>query len=159
MTLVRWESMAEPRSHLQPIALPGNRQVPEHAIRERTSTSGGPGGQHANRSATGVELAVLVHSLPLTAAEHEQLTTRLGARISADGWVSVRVQTERSQLQNRREARTRMQSLLAGALHRRRIRRPTSVPPSVDRARLEHKRQRSSLKRLRSWRPGADGDD
>lgn len=140
------------------ISLPGNRRVPDHAIRERATTSGGPGGQHANRSATCIELSVLVHALPLSEQEHARLTARLANRISVDGWISVRVSSERSQLRNRSEARDRMEQLLRTGLQQRRRRIATKTPRSAVEGRLEAKRRTSALKRLRGWRGNASDD-
>jgi ribosome-associated protein len=99
---------------------------------------------------------VLVSALPLSESELAYLSEQLAHRISADGWVSVRSKTSRSQLANRGEARVRMTALLADALHRDRPRSNTRVPRSQTRARLEGKKRRGIVKRLRGTKSSDD---
>jgi ribosome-associated protein len=110
----------------------------------RFTPSGGPGGQHANRSATRAEVTFDIANSPsLTEPQRNRLLTKLGPvlRIAADD--------ERSQLRNRTLALERLRSRLVGALHEPRQRRATRPSRGAVERRLQAKRQRSALKRHR----------
>jgi ribosome-associated protein len=129
--------------------------IPERELRWRFDTSGGPGGQHANRSATRVELSFdLARSDHVDADTKARMLRRLGRR-AADGIVSVSVDSTRSQHRNRQLARQRLAELLTDATKRPRSRRRTRVPRSAKRRRQKAKQRRSETKRLRR-RPDAD---
>lgn len=117
----------------------------------RFSASGGPGGQHANRSNTRVELRFDVAASPsLGPRQRSRLLERLGPS------VRVTASEERSQARNRAVALERLAARLADALReqpRRVATRPTAG--AVER-RLESKRRRASRKQDRqppSWTP------
>lgn len=103
--------------------------------------SGGPGGQHANRSNTRAELRFDVAASPsLTDEQRALLVGKLGevVRIVADD--------ERSQTRNRTVALDRLRSKLADALHVPRARRPTKQSRSAKERRLQSKREQSERK-------------
>jgi len=110
----------------------------------RFSTSGGPGGQHANRSHTRVELQFDIASSPsLTDAQRERLLLVLGS------YVRIVADDERSQLRNRSLAVTRLRDRLASALVVPQTRRATKPTHGAKRRRVEAKRLRGDQKRLR----------
>lgn len=122
--------------------------LPAAEIDERFSTSGGPGGQHANKAHTRVELRFDIAGSPsLTEHQRRVLTDALGDD------VRVVVDDERSQLRNRSIARERLAGRLANALVPVRPRRPTRPTKGSRTRRLEAKRQRGETKRTRR-RPG-----
>ncbi len=124
--------------------------IPASEIDERFSTSGGPGGQHANKAHTRVELRFDIAGSPsLTDLQRERLVERLGDD------VRVVVDDERSQLRNRTIARERLAGRLRNALVPIRTRRPTRPTKGSRRRRLEAKRQRGETKRSRQ-RPDTD---
>lgn len=124
--------------------------IPLSELQFRFSRSRGPGGQHANRSATRVELLFdVAHSPSLTAAQRQRLLTRLKGRIDSEGVLRVVAQSERSQLRNRQEAVERFRTLLRQALRVRKHRRRTRMPRWAKERRLAAKRQRSEIKRYR----------
>ena len=126
-------------------------RIPAAEIEERFSTSGGPGGQHANRARTRVELRFdVAGSAALNERQRAQLRERLGDE------VVVVVDDERSQARNRALARERLAARLRAALEPRRPRRPTRPTAASRRRRIEAKRQRGALKQSR--RP-PKGDD
>jgi ribosome-associated protein len=118
--------------------------VPRSEIELRTSRSSGPGGQHAQKSETRVEAVFDVEaSTALTDAQKRRVLAKAGPVLRAVA------QDERSQLRNRELATERVVAALREALHvpRKRVAtRPTAA--SRDR-RLEDKRKRSDVKRLR----------
>ena len=127
-------------------------EVPLSEIRVRTSRSSGPGGQHANVSATRVEASFdVAGSSVLTDAQKARITARLGPRPTAVA------QDTRSQARNRDLALERLRSRLAAALTVPRRRRPTAPTAASRRRRLESKRRTSERKRARR-RPGP-GDE
>lgn len=123
--------------------------LPAAEIEERFSTSGGPGGQHANRSQTRVELRFDIRGSP-SLTEHQRHLLR--ERFGDD--VRVVVDDERSQLRNRSLARERLAARLRSALVPPRPRRPTRPTRASKARRLEAKRQRGEIKRDRR-RPDA----
>lgn len=124
--------------------------VPLAEIELRTSRSSGPGGQHANVTASRVEAIFDVRaSEALTAAQKARIAAKLGPRVTA---VS---QDARSQLRNRELALERLRERLAGALHVPRARRPTKPTKGSKQRRLQAKRAQSERKQARR-RPRAD---
>jgi ribosome-associated protein len=124
--------------------------IPMSELHFRFSRSGGPGGQHANRSATRVELLFdVAHSPSLDDSQRATLTGKLSSHLDREGVLHLVSQSSRSQTRNREELVRRFRSLLASALVRRRKRRPTRRTRSSRERRLESKRQRSEVKRQR----------
>lgn len=127
--------------------------VPEGELVWSFDTSGGPGGQHANRNATRVTVSFDITNSPSLPDEiRQRLTRRLGTRL-ADGVVRVTVDDTRSQWRNRSIARDRLTSLLDEALAPRRRRLPTKPSRAARRHRLREKRRRAEIKRLRGRPP------
>ncbi|HWM08630.1 MAG TPA: alternative ribosome rescue aminoacyl-tRNA hydrolase ArfB [Solirubrobacteraceae bacterium] len=124
--------------------------VPLTEVELRTSRSSGPGGQHANVTASRVEAVFDVHaSEALNAAQKARVAARLGPRVTAAA------QDTRSQLRNRELALERLAHRLAAALEVRRPRTATRPTAASKRRRLEGKRRRSDVKRARK-RPSED---
>jgi ribosome-associated protein len=123
--------------------------VPSGELRWRFDTSGGPGGQHANRSATRVELSLDVAGSPsLPDDVRRRLLDRLAGRLR-HGVITVVVDDSRSQWRNRSLARRRLARLLTESLHTPRPRLPTR--PSAA-ARQRRRRQKEHRSRLKRWR-------
>ncbi len=128
--------------------------IPVAELAFRFSTSGGPGGQHANRSETRVTLLFNVAESPsLDERTRAQLLQKLGHRLDKNGLLRVQVGESRSQRQNRETAVSRFQTLLAHALKKRKKRRPTKPSRAAREKRLASKKQRSQLKRQRRRPP------
>jgi ribosome-associated protein len=124
--------------------------IPLAEIELRASRSSGPGGQHANVTASRIEAVFDVEaSAALTEAQRERLRRRLGARVTA---VS---QDARSQARNRELALERLRDRLAEGLRELPPRRATKPTRSARERRLETKRRRSQRKRERHP-PGAE---
>ncbi|MFQ5947958.1 MAG: alternative ribosome rescue aminoacyl-tRNA hydrolase ArfB [Acidimicrobiia bacterium] len=123
--------------------------IPDGELEWRFTTPGGPGGQHANRSATRAELSFdLGRTRAIDDELRERMLGKLGGRASG-GVVTIAVDESRSQWQNRQLARERLAEVLREAMRRPRIRRPTRPSAAVKQRRLERKRRRSWIKRLR----------
>lgn len=116
-------------------------QIPLAEIEVRFSASGGPGGQHANKAATRVELTFDVQSSPsLRPRQKERILERLGPV------VRIVVDDERSQLRNRALAEQRFVARLASALHVDPPRRATKPSRGAKERRLRSKKERSQTK-------------
>ena len=114
-------------------------------ITETFSTSGGPGGQHANKTSSRVELTVDLETVRgLNETQRRRAITKLGPmlKVSADD--------DRSQVKNRRIARQRLIDKLESAIQPVRKRRPTKPTKGSMKRRLKSKKQRSELKAQRS---------
>jgi len=124
--------------------------IPLAEIVIRTSRSSGPGGQHANVTASRVEAVFdVASSSSLTEAQKQRLTARLGPRVVAVA------QDARSQTRNRELALERLRRRLAGGLATRRPRHPTRPTRASEHRRLAAKRRHSERKRDRR-RPSSD---
>ena len=119
-------------------------RIPRHELRVRFTTSGGPGGQHANKAATRAELTFDVEtSAAFDDAQRERVIAELGPSIR------VVADDERSQLRNRELAEERLVERLRSALRVPRTRRATRPTRGSQRRRLDAKQRRSELKRSR----------
>lgn len=124
--------------------------VPEDEVTFRFTASGGPGGQHANRSNTKVDAVFRPgESSSMPAALRERVVAALGPM------VRVTVDDERSQLRNRQLALERIRARVEAAGVVPRTRRPTKRSRGSQRRRLDAKRKRGDVKRARR-KPGYD---
>jgi ribosome-associated protein len=118
--------------------------IPFEELQWRFTTSGGPGGQHANRAASRAEVRFDVEaSAVLGPRQRERLLTRLGPTVSAAAG------EDRSQARNREVALERLRVRLAAALAVERRRVATRPTKAAQRRRVEAKRHRSATKRGR----------
>ncbi len=126
-------------------------RIPMRELDFRFTPSGGPGGQHANRSNTRVEVRFDVAGSPsLGPRQRERLVAKLGPelRVVADD--------ERSQYRNRQIALARLASRLAGGLRVETPRVATRPTKGSQRRRVEAKRATGERKRTRNRRWSAD---
>jgi ribosome-associated protein len=113
----------------------------------------GPGGQHVNKSATAVQLRFDVANSSLPDWMRERLAELAGQKLTQDGELIIEAAGQRSQVQNRKEARRRLMDLLRRAAKRPKQRKKTKPPRSVDERRLQDKHHRSRIKELRKPPP------
>ncbi len=124
--------------------------IPPKEIEMRFTTSGGPGGQHANRSSTRAEASWNVDtSSVLGPRQRQRLREKLRHRIDGNGVLRVASDTHRSQLRNREEAVARLTRLVSDALKPRAKRIATAPSVKAKERRLESKRRQSQKKRQR----------
>jgi ribosome-associated protein len=125
-------------------------EIPLSEVELRASRSSGPGGQHANVTASRVEAVFdVAASRALDEEQKRQVTARLGPVVKATA------QDTRSQARNRELALERLRGRLASALYVQRPRRSTRPTATARRKRLDAKRRRAGIKRDRR-RPEPD---
>jgi ribosome-associated protein len=125
-------------------------EIPLAEIELRASRSSGPGGQHANVTASRVEAVFdVAASQALSEAQRRRVMAKLGPRVTAVA------QDSRSQTRNREAALERLAERLSGALAVPRPRRKTAPTAASRERRLAAKRRASARKRDRRP-PGSD---
>jgi len=122
----------------------------DQEIQEEFIRSSGPGGQHVNKSETGVQLRFDVTASPsLPEAVRIRLRHLARGRLTEDGVVIIEAKRYRSQDRNRKDALDRLIALIQKAAAPPRPRKKTRTPRSSKRKRIEDKHRRGETKRLR----------
>jgi ribosome-associated protein len=136
-------------AHTEGVRISPSVTVPLSELQLRFSPSGGPGGQHANKVNTRVELRFDIAGSPsLGPNQRARLLARLGPELR------LVVDDERSQVRNRQLAVERFRLRMIEGLHVEKSRRPTRPSKGAKERRLTAKRQQSERKRSR--RPDLD---
>jgi ribosome-associated protein len=127
------------------LAVNGYR-IPARDLEWKFDPSGGPGGQHANRASSRVEVSFDLQSSGVFPVDlRDRMVERLAGR-APNGIVRVVAADSRSQWRNRQSARRRLATLLEEAMRRPKQRRPTKPGRAARERRLEDKRHRSQKK-------------
>ena len=129
--------------------LPEDVNIPEDALSESFLAATGPGGQNVNKVATAVQLRVDVFRLGLLPDVYERLKTIAGSRMTSSGELLITARRFRSQEANRADARRRLAEMIAAAHIVQAKRKPTRPSRAAKAQRVEHKRQRSTVKQAR----------
>ncbi|MFT7476565.1 MAG: ribosome-associated protein [Verrucomicrobiales bacterium] len=132
------------------IAVKPSLVIPDAELTERFTASGGPGGQHANKAATRVELTWNIEDSAVVSE-----TQRAILRDHFGDLLRVVVDDERSQLRNRDIAEARLAGRVRTALTPVKSRRATKPSRGSKRRRMDKKSQNAQTKKLRQ-RPNAD---
>jgi ribosome-associated protein len=110
----------------------------------------GPGGQNVNKVATAVQLRFNVRNSPsLPADVKERLAKLAGARMTQNGELVIEAKRYRIQEHNRHEAQERLVALIQKALDAPKKRRPTRPSATANAKRIDSKKYRGAIKRLR----------
>jgi ribosome-associated protein len=126
------------------IRIAQDTEIPLEEIQFRASRSSGPGGQHANVTASRIEAVFEVEdSEALSEDQRARLIRKLGPRVTAVA------QDARSQARNRELALERLREKLVEGVRRPKPRRPTKPSRAAREKRLEQKRRRSQRKATR----------
>jgi ribosome-associated protein len=130
------------------LAVTPSCRIPLSELSFRYSTSGGPGGQHANVTRSRVEVLFDAQRSPsLEPHQRARIVERLGPIVGAVA------SDHRSQARNRALAMERLSYRLAVALRQRSARVPSAPSPAARERRLSAKRRRSQLKQSRAAGP------
>ncbi|TFH38001.1 MAG: aminoacyl-tRNA hydrolase [Anaerolineales bacterium] len=125
-------------------------QLEDDELEEHFIHSPGPGGQHVNKAATGVQLRFDVQNSPsLPEPVRERLTRLAGKRITKDGILVIEAHRFRSLGHNRQEAQRRLFALIRRAAYIPKERVKTRPPHAAIEQRLQHKRRHSQKKQGR----------
>jgi ribosome-associated protein len=127
-----------------PMPIGRHAAIPLREVTIRASRSSGPGGQHANVTASRIEASFdVLASSALSDAQKRRILARAGARVTAVA------QDARSQSRNRELALERLQRRLAAGLATTRPRKQTKPTRAATQRRLEAKRRQAERKRAR----------
>ena len=130
--------------------------IPGHELEFQASLSGGPGGQHVNKTHSRITLRWhLESSEALSDSQRAYLLTRIAGRITNAGFVVVHCDAHRSQRRNMEGAREQFKELIYNGLQRPKKRRPTKPTKASQRIRVDNKKKRGDLKHTRR-KPGLD---
>jgi len=119
----------------------------EHELEEKFVTAGGPGGQNVNKVASAVQIRWNVKKSHAFDDEQKWMIRRaLANRINDEGELVLFIQTHRSQVRNREEARERLVELIERSLVKQKKRVATKPSKAAKRRRLDDKAIRSKVK-------------
>ncbi len=126
-----------------------NRSL-EKEITFNTSRSGGPGGQHANKTETSVELRFNINdSELLTEEEKGRIQTKLSNKLTKDNELIITAESKRSQIRNKEEAIEKFYQILEKALKKPKKRKKTKPSKASKEKRLQEKKKHSEKKSKR----------
>ncbi|MBT8146130.1 MAG: aminoacyl-tRNA hydrolase [Gammaproteobacteria bacterium] len=126
--------------------------IPDQEVDIQPIRASGPGGQNVNKVSSAIHLRFDSQASSLPDFCKQRLLAFSDRRISSDGVVVIKAQRHRSQELNRQDALQRLDELITRAMKQPRPRKPTRPTASSKRRRMDDKKARGRLKKLRSDR-------
>ena len=112
----------------------------------------GPGGQNVNKVATAVQLRFDVNRSSLPEEVKQRLKHIAGNKLTSEGELLIEAKKFRTQEQNREDALNRFVSMIQRAFEKPKVRKKTNPTKASREKRLQEKKQRSEVKRMRQSR-------
>src|SRR6476620_11387576 len=122
--------------------------IPDDELEESFIRSSGPGGQNVDKVSSAVQLRFDVRNSP-SLSEPVRAALLKASGVTLDGVLVITAQRFREQEKNRADARARLAELIHRAATPPKPRRPTKIPKSSKRKRMENKKRRAEIKRGR----------
>jgi ribosome-associated protein len=133
------------------VAVNGQVVIPEHELEITTSRAGGPGGQHVNKTDSRITVRWnVLSSAALDETQKARVMKNLQSQLTTEGDLMVHNSQSRSQLDNKEAALANLAVLVSKALLVPKRRKPTQASRSAKAARVDEKKHRGGIKKMRS---------